>query len=267
MRPEKNREVRVGDLVFGNGSFQVIAGPCSIESEEQYRTTSEFVRSCGAQALRGGIYKMRTDPKAFQGLGPKAYPTAHKIKSEVQMPLFSEVTDPRQIPALGEIVDCFQVGARNMHNYELLKELGRQPRPVLLKRNFSATLLEWVKAAEYIELAGNDQIILCERGIRTFESATRNTLDLGAVAYVKTRFGYPVIVDPSHGIGIADLVPRMALAGMAAGADGLIIEVHSSPEEALSDRDQALSFGVFQRLMKQIHELSPHFALERSLRP
>ncbi|MBY0554511.1 3-deoxy-7-phosphoheptulonate synthase [bacterium] len=247
--------VEIGNIQIGGPRFTVIAGPCSIESESQFQTTSLSVKNSGASVLRGGIWKMRTSPKAFQGLGREAFEFIQKIKTQAAMPLISEVTDIRQIEELSSIVDGYQVGARNMHNYSLLKELGRQSKPVLLKRGFSAFIDEWIKAADYVTSGGNSKVILCERGIRTFETATRNTLDLNAVVYAKKHSGLPVIVDPSHAVGIADLVPQLCYASAAAGADGLMVEVHPKPSEALSDGPQALTLEGFESMMKQLEKV------------
>ena len=255
--------VEIGKIQIGGPQFTVIAGPCSIESESQFQQTALSVKKSGASILRGGIWKMRTSQKAFQGLGSDAFDFIKKVKNQVGLPLISEVTDSRQIEELADIVDAYQVGARNMHNYSLLKELGRQNKPVLLKRNFSAFIDEWIKAAEYITGGGNEQVILCERGIRTFETATRNTLDLNAVVYAKKHSGLPVIVDPSHAVGLSDLVPQLCYAAAAAGADGLIVEVHPNPAEALSDGPQALTLEGFDKTMKQLSKVL--FAFDRSL--
>lgn len=255
--------IKIGDFVIGGPDFTVIAGPCSIESEEQFRTTSLGVKKSGAAALRGGIWKMRTSPTAFQGLGSSSFDFIQKVKAEAGMPLVSEVTDIRQIEEIHSFVDAFQVGARNMHNYSLLKELGKQEKPVLLKRNFSAFIDEWLKAADYITAGGNTNVILCERGIRTFETATRNTLDLNAVVYAKKHSSFPVIVDPSHAVGISDLVPQLCYASAAAGADGLIIEVHPNPRVALSDGQQALTLETFDQMMIQLEKVL--FAFDRKL--
>ena len=251
----KTRPVKVGDVWIGGPNFAVIAGPCSIESEQQLSQTALSVKKSGASILRGGIWKMRTSKSSFQGLGQEAYAMIKKVKAETSLPLVSEITDIRQIEEIHHLVDAYQVGARNMHNYSLLKELGRQPKPVLLKRNFSAYIDEWFKSADYILQGGNDQVILCERGIRTFETATRNTLDLNAVVYAKKHSQLPVIVDPSHAVGIAELVPQLCYASAAAGADGLIIEVHPKPSEALSDGPQALTFESFEKTMKQLEKV------------
>ena len=236
-------------VVVGGREIVVIAGPCSIESEAHLRDTAFAVAERGASLLRGGVFKMRTSPESFQGLGRPAFEFLGRVKTDSKLPLVSEITDPRQIEMMLETVDVFQVGSRNMYNYELLKELGRIGRPVILKRAFAATIDEWIHAAEYIVRGGNDQVILCERGIRTFETATRNTLDLNAVAWIKAHTDFAVIVDPSHGTGRRELVAPMALAGIAAGADGVICEVHPRPDEALSDSFQALDYKAFGELV------------------
>lgn len=255
--------VELGKIQIGGPKFTVIAGPCSIESEAQFQQTAQAVKRAGASVLRGGIWKMRTSQKAFQGLGASSFDFIKKIKAEVDLPLISEVTDIRQIEEVAGLVDAYQVGARNMHNYSLLKELGRQPKPVLLKRNFSAFIDEWIKAADYVTSGGNTQVILCERGIRTFETATRNTLDLNAVVYAKKHSGLPVIVDPSHAVGISSLVPQLCYAAAAAGADGIMVEVHPKPAEALSDGAQSLTIESFETTMKQLEKVL--FAFDRGL--
>ncbi len=247
-----NQIVNIGPLSIGNSNFAVIAGPCSIESESQFIPTAQYVIDQGASMVRGGIYKMRTQPDSFQGLGDQAIALVKKMKEQVKAPFIAEITDPRQIETLLPAVDCFQVGSRNMYNYELLKELGAQKLPVLLKRGFSALVKEWVKAADYIASQGNENVILCERGIRAFEGPMRNVLDLSAVAYLKEHHDFPVIVDPSHGTGRPELIPAMSKAAIACGADGIIVEVHPNPEEALSDGFQALTYDAFASLMDQI---------------
>ncbi|MCB0378473.1 MAG: 3-deoxy-7-phosphoheptulonate synthase [Bdellovibrionales bacterium] len=246
------RTVNIGPVSVGPSSFAVIAGPCSIESAEQFLPTAEFVQQQGASIVRGGIFKMRTEPGTFQGLGEKAFELVRRMKDQVKAPFIAEVTDPRQIDTLMPIVDCFQVGSRNMYNYELLKELGQYKVPVLLKRGFSALIKEWLKAADYLIKGGNENVILCERGIRAFEGPLRNTLDLASVAYLKQTQELPIFVDPSHGTGRPDLIPAMARAAIAAGADGIMVEVHPDPSKALSDGFQALNFDDFQALMDQI---------------
>lgn len=248
---------------FGNGSVVVMAGPCSIESREVFLETAQSVKAAGSCFLRGGIYKMRTAPGSFQGLGPSAFGFVNEVKKEVGLPLVSEVTDPRQISDLADSIEMFQVGSRNMYNYELLKELGTLRKPVLLKRAFAATVDEWIKAADYILRGGNSDVLLCERGIRTFETTTRNTLDLNSVAYLKAHTSFPVIVDPSHGTGRPELILPMSLAALGAGADGLIIETHPRPKEALSDAHQALSFDQFAEITSKVEKVA--MALGRKL--
>ncbi|HRK09338.1 MAG TPA: 3-deoxy-7-phosphoheptulonate synthase [Pseudobdellovibrionaceae bacterium] len=246
--PASTLSVRVGRWVFGGRDIPVIAGPCSIESEAHLRETARGVRQAGASLLRGGVYKMRTSPESFQGLGEPAFQFLSQVKRDLEMPLVSEITDPRQLPLMIDVVDMFQVGSRNMYNYELLKELGQARKPVLLKRAFAATVDEWLKAADYV-LKGHDQVVLCERGIRTFEPSSRNTLDLNSVAYLKAHAQLPVIVDPSHGTGRPELIAPLAAAAIAAGADGLIVEVHPRPLEAKSDAFQAIDFAQFTALI------------------
>lgn len=251
----KTQPISFGPYPVGGDDFVVIAGPCSIESKQQFLSTAEAVKASGAVMLRGGMFKLRTDPKTFQGLGQDAYSIAREVKQQVAMPFVSEVTDVREIEAMIDIVDVFQVGSRNMHNYALLKELGGCGKPVLLKRGFSALIKEWILAAEYIVKHGNPQVVLCERGIRTFETATRNTFDLNAIAYVKQHTHLPIIADPSHATGATNLVTPMALAAAAAGADGIIVEVHPRPAEALSDGFQALTFQDFNTLMHRLEKV------------
>lgn len=247
--------VNVGGFDIGGPQFTVIAGPCSIESFDQFLETAKGVKASGAHILRGGIWKMRTSSKAFQGLGSSSFDFIKAVCKETNMTLMSEVTDARQIEEIYDIVSCFQVGSRNMHNYSLLKELGMQKKPVMLKRGFAALIEEWVKAAEYITVGGNPNVILCERGIRTFETATRNTLDINAVAYAKRNTHLPVIVDPSHAVGIRALVPDLAYAAAAVGADGIIVEVHPRPAEALSDGMQALTLNDFKVMMNKLERI------------
>lgn len=247
--------VKVGSVQIGGPDFVVIAGPCSIESYDQLKATAFGVRKQGAQLLRGGIWKIRTNSESFQGLGKDSFEMIKKVLSETQMQLVSEVTDPRHIEQLDDVVGMYQVGSRNMHNTSLLKELGMSRKPILLKRGFASLIDEWIKAADYLRKGGNDQIILCERGIRTFETATRNTLDLNAVIYLKKRTNLPVIVDPSHAVGIRDLVADAALAAAAAGADGLIVEVHPQPEKALSDGMQTLNLEEFAAMMTKLRKI------------
>lgn len=250
------------ELKIGGNHFCVIAGPCSIESEQQFLSTAQHIQQQGAQILRGGVYKMRTNKDSFQGLGPKAYEIVALARKQFQMPFIAEVTDPRQIADLYPLVDMFQVGSRNMYNYEMLKELGKQDKPVMLKRGFSATMDEWLNAADYIN-ENNANVILCERGIRGFDNKTRNILDLASVAYIKQNTDYTVIVDPSHGTGVRALIKPMALAAAAAGADGIMLEVHPEPAKALSDAFQALSFQDFSDIMQDLKKVL--FALDKKL--
>ena len=247
-----SKKIPVGPGFIGGEAFSVIAGPCSVESYAQLSEIAQGVKEAGACMLRGGIYKMRTRPDSFQGLGRDAFEIAKQIRRETGLAMVSEVTDPSQIELLVDVVDVLQVGARNMHNTELLKALGKAGKPILLKRGLSAYLDELLSAAEYIVRSGNDQVILSVRGVRSFEPATRNTLDLAAVPYLKSRSRLPVLVDPSHGTGVSLLVPSMCLAAAAAGADGLLIEVHDRPEVAVSDGFQALDLKTFGAMMKSL---------------
>ena len=248
----KTKTVKIGSTLIGGSHFAVFAGPCSIESEKQAFETAEYVKSKGACVIRGGVYKLRTSPNSFQGLGEKAFSIVKKIRTELNVPFVTEVTDPRQIPDLAGVVDAFQVGSRNMHNYELLKELGQTKTPIILKRGFCATVDEWLKAADYLVQGGNEDIVFCERGIRSFETVTRNTFDINAIVYIKQRTEFPIIADPSHGTGISDFVTPVALAAASAGADGVMVEVHPEPSKALSDGFQALDFENFDQMMTQL---------------
>lgn len=259
----KFKAVKVGSSTLGGGPFSVWAGPCSIESLEQFTRTARTVKSFGASGLRGGLYKLRTDPTSFQGMGREAYEVVKAVKLETGMPFVSEVTDPRQISDMLDVVDAFQVGSRNMHNYALLKELGQVKKPILLKRGLAATFKEWMLACDYLVKGGNEEVILCERGIRTFETSTRNTFDINAIALAKLETPFPILADPSHGTGRADLVIPVALAAAAAGADGLLIEVHPEPAKALSDGYQSLDFKQFESLMDKLPKLLG--ALDRKL--
>lgn len=250
--PRRGHIVSVGPAQFGSGAFSVIAGPCAIESEAQFEETGRAVKDLGAVLLRGGIWKMRTSHKTFQGLGSSSFDFVRQVLTRLNMKLVTEVTDPRQIEQIDDFVSMYQVGARNMFNYSLLKELGKTQKPILLKRSFAALIEEWFKAADYVVASGNDKVVLCERGIRTFETATRFTFDLNAVLVAKSQTSFPVVVDPSHAVGIREYVPKIALAAAAVGADGIIVEVHPRPAEALSDGKQALTVEDFRVMMKQI---------------
>ena len=256
----KIKTIPIGTHTIKENSFTLLAGPCSVESEQQFQTVAKFIKEEGAHGLRGGVFKLRTNPKDFQGLGAKAFPFIKKIKSQLNIPFITEITDPRQIDDFEDFVDIYQVGTRNMFNYALLKELGESTKkPILLKRNFSARIQEWLLAADYIIRGGNDQIILCERGLRNFETQFRNTLDFNAVAFLKKETHFPVFIDPSHGAGDQSLVIPLAQGAVAVGADGLLIEVHDQPEKAFSDGAQSLNFKQFSELMKALKKILPLF--------
>ena len=255
--------VEVGGARIGGGAFMMLAGPCSVENEAQICGVAESVKQSGANVLRGGAFKPRTSPYAFQGLHEEGIRLLLEAKKRTGLPLISEIMDIAHLP-LFEQVDIIQVGARNMQNFELLKELGQIRKPILLKRGLANTVQELLMSAEYIMAGGNEQVILCERGIRTFETATRNTLDLSAVAVLHRLTHLPVVVDPSHATGDSALVPPMALAAVAAGADGLIIEVHNDPPHALCDGKQSLTPEQFDDLAKALRALLPFSAKELS---
>jgi 3-deoxy-7-phosphoheptulonate synthase len=258
-----SKTVKVGSVSVGGGPFAVWAGPCSVESKQQFTETAQWAKKWGAVGLRGGLFKLRTDPNSFQGLGTEAYDIARAVKKETGLAFASEITDPRQISDFMDVVDAFQVGSRNMHNYALLKELGQVKRPIILKRGFAATFKEWMLAADYLVKFGNEDIILVERGIRTFETATRNTFDINAIALAKKEAPFPILADPSHGTGLSALVTPVALAAAAAGADGLLVEIHPDPKHAKSDGYQSLDFAQFEKLMQQLSKLLP--ALDRKM--
>jgi 3-deoxy-7-phosphoheptulonate synthase len=249
--------VELGGVKVGGPEVIVMAGPCSVETREQVGTVARAVLAAGARVLRGGAFKPRTSPYSFQGHGEEALRWMREVADELGLAIVSEVMDLRTIDMMLRYVDCLQVGARNMQNFDLLKELGRVRRPVLLKRGMSATIEEWLLSAEYLLAGGNQQVILCERGIRTFENATRNTLDISAIPVVKKRSHLPILVDPSHGTGRRDKVIPMARAAIAAGADGLLIEVHDNPEKALSDGAQSLYPHQFETLMGELRVIAP----------
>lgn len=246
--------VRVDSICIGEG-FTVIAGPCSVESEEQTIETARAVKESGADALRGGAFKPRSSPYAFQGLGLKGLKILKRAKEETGLPIVTEVVDSRDIAWTCEYADMLQIGTRNMQNYSLLKEVGKTDKPVLLKRGMNSTIEEWLNCAEYILNEGNPNVVLCERGIRTFETYTRNTLDLSAIPVIREITHLPIIVDPSHAVGKVSLVSQMCLAAVAAGADGIIVEVHIRPDEALSDKDQTMNPGQFSEMIKKVRPL------------
>lgn len=247
--------ITLGELQVGDGGLTVMAGPCAVEDEESLYAAAEAVKGAGAQVLRGGAYKPRSSPKAFQGLGLPGLAMLNRVAKAVGLYMITEVLDTRHVEGVAQYADILQIGSRNMQNTALLKEVGTCKKPVMLKRGMSSTVEEWLQAAEYILDAGNPNVILCERGIRTFETATRNTLDLSAVSLLKEITGLPVVVDPSHGTGRRSLVAPMSRAAVAAGADGLIIEVHPCPEQASCDGPQSLIPAEFHSLMGQVRRV------------
>jgi 3-deoxy-7-phosphoheptulonate synthase len=255
--------VTVGDVRIGGDEVIVIAGPCSAETEAQVQASAAAARRAGARILRGGAFKPRSSPYSFQGLGEPGLVMLRAAADAQGMKLISEVMDISQIPLIDQYCDIFQVGARNMQNFTLLRELGRTRKPVLLKRGIAATIEEWLLSAEYILAGGNPDVILCERGIRTFETATRNTFDISAIPVVQKLSHLPIIADPSHGAGRRDMVAQLARAAVAAGADGLIIEVHNDPDHALSDGAQSMFPDQFDSLMGELRIIAP--AIGRSI--
>ncbi len=257
-----SREWKTEDTVFEVNGVQIgrervmIAGPCAVENQEQIYTITEFLSKLGIRFLRGGAYKPRTSPYSFQGLKTEGLILLREAADKYGMAVVSEIMSEDKIPELLEYANILQVGTRNMQNYTLLRALGKAGKPILLKRGMSSTIEEWLLAAEYIVSSGNERVILCERGIRTFENATRNTLDIAAIPLVKSLSHLPVILDPSQGTGIRDLVPAVSKAAIAAGADGLIIEVHNQPKEALSDGDQSLYLDQFADMLPELEEIA-----------
>ena len=255
--PEHRSTVTVGNIVIGQ-DFCVMAGPCSVETEEQTIETAKIVAAMGGNILRGGAFKPRTSPYSFQGLGLEGLKILAKAREVTGLPVVTEVLDTRDVAWVSEYADMLQVGARNIQNFALLKEVGKARKPVLLKRGMHSTIEEWLYSAEYILSEGNPNVVLCERGIRTFETYTRNTVDLNAVAAVKTLTHLPVIVDPTHGTGRRELIEPLAIAATAVGADGIMVEVHWQPDEALCDKDQALPPEAFAELMRKVRSVSAH---------
>jgi 3-deoxy-7-phosphoheptulonate synthase len=255
--------ITIDDVRVGGDEVIVMAGPCSAENEAQVHASAAAVKRAGAKVLRGGAFKPRSSPYSFQGLGEEGLRLLRSAANAHNLKLISEVMDASQIEVVGRYADIFQVGARNMQNFTLLRELGHARKPVLLKRGLSATIEEWLMSAEYILSGGNKDVILCERGIRTFETATRNTFDISAIAVVKKLSHLPIVADPSHGAGRRDMVAQLARAAVAAGADGLIIEVHNDPDHALSDGAQSMFPGQFDRLMAELRIIAP--AIGRSI--
>ena len=256
--------VKVRDVTFGDGDFAIIAGPCSVEDLDMLLKTASWIKANGAVMLRGGAFKPRTSPYAFQGLKEEGLQYLKQASAETGLPVVSELMDPRDLELVYEFVDMFQIGSRNMQNFSLLKEVGKADKPVLLKRGMAATIEDFLMAAEYIASEGNDNIVLCERGIRTFENYTRNTLDITAVPILKDLCRLPVIVDPSHGTGRRNLILPMSLASMAAGADGVMIEVHPCPENAFSDGEQSLGLQDFKEIAERLKTTKECFSDVRS---
>ncbi len=254
VKPEDSL-IPVGDAVIGKGSFTMIAGPCAIESEKQAMTTAQVVREAGAQIFRGGAFKSRTSPYSFQGLGEEGLKILAKIRKETGMPVVTEVMDYENFDLVEEYADMIQIGTRNMQNFSLLRRAGKAKKPVMLKRGMAATIDEWLMAAEYILEGGNTKVILCERGVRTFVHHSRNTLDLSAVPFVRSESHLPVVVDPSHAAGRRDQVIPLSRAAVAVGADGLMVEVHHSPEDALSDGAQSLYPEQFKQLCENTRSI------------
>jgi 3-deoxy-7-phosphoheptulonate synthase len=250
-----NSLIKVGGQMIGNGQVQIIAGPCAVEGRSKFLEVAHAVKESGATMLRGGAFKPRTSPYAFQGLEHEGLEILAEARQITGLPVVTEIMDPRLVNEVADYVDILQVGARNMQNFFLLRELGKIQRPILLKRGPSATIEEWIMAAEYIISSGNEQVIMCERGIRSFENYTRNTLDLSAVPLIKQLTHLPIIVDPSHGTGKWKLVEPMALAAIGAGADGVMVEVHQNPSEALSDGPQSLTPENFARLVTRVNKM------------
>ncbi len=247
-------KIQVGNKMISEEPI-FFAGPCSVEDIDTMRKIAKELKELGVDVLRGGAFKPRTSPYDFQGLKEEGLEILKAIKQEFQMIISTEILDVRDLEKAKDVVDIIQIGSRNMYNYVLLEEAGKLGKPIILKRGFSATVNEWVSAAEYILNVGNDQVILCERGIRTFETTTRNTLDLNSVAYLKKNSRLPVIVDPSHGTGVRDLVKPMALAGVMAGADGLLIETHIDPDKASSDGHQTIDIKTLSEIMKNTNDI------------
>ena len=260
---KENTVIDVRGIRIGGSRIQIIAGPCAVENRGMLLNVAESVAKAGANFLRGGAFKPRTSPYSFQGLGEEALKYLSEAREKTGLPVVTELMDPRDIDLMEKYVDIIQIGARNMQNFRLLQEVGNMDKPIILKRGFSATVLEFLMSAEYVVSQGNDQVILCERGIRTFETGTRNTLDISAIPAIKELSHLPVIVDPSHAVGKWNLVEPMSRAAIAAGADGLMIEVHPSPQDALSDGPQPLKPEKFQKLTEDLREIAG--AIGRSL--
>lgn len=251
--------VKIKDIEIGGKKKVIFSGPCSVEDYDTMMKIGKALKESGVHVLRGGAFKPRTSPYDFQGLKYEGVKILHQVGKEYNMPIVTEIMDARDIEKSIEYIDMIQVGSRNMYNYSLLKELGKCKLPILLKRGMSATLNEWLNAAEYIMSEGNNNVVLCERGIRTFETYTRNTLDLNIVAVIKDKYRIPIIVDPSHGTGRRELVEPMSMASIASGADGLIIESHINPDEALSDAKQTVSIDTIKSIISKVNKLEEIF--------
>jgi len=253
---KENTVIKIGNVTIGSNEIVTIAGPCAVESEKQIMTIAKIVKDAGAKILRGGAFKPRTSPYSFQGIGEEGLKLLRKAGDEFGLVVITEVMDPGRIELIYKYTDIFQLGSRNMQNFPLLRELGKVDKPVMIKRGMSATIDEWLMAAEYILTSGNENVMVCERGIRTFETSTRNTFDLSAVPVIHQRSHLPIIADPSHATGIRDKVIPMARAAVAAGTDGLMIEVHNDPSSAMSDGPQALLPEQFKELMTQVRKIA-----------
>ena len=267
-RPGERRQVAIGDsgVVVGDGAFLVIAGPCSVESREGIARIADSIAASGAGMLRGGAWKPRTSPRSFQGLGADGLAMLAAARAQSGLPVVTEVLDPRDAELAAEVADVLQVGSRNMSNGALLRELARTGRPILLKRGFGATIQDLLDAADYVLAEGNEDVLLVERGIRTFEPATRFTLDISAVPVLRERTHLPILVDPSHPAGVARWVPDLALAAAAVGADGIMVEVHDAPETALSDGEQSLDLDQFRELVVSLDRILDAVGSRRSIR-
>ncbi len=253
---KENTVIKIGDVILGSNEIVTIAGPCAVESEKQIMTIAEIVKDAGAKILRGGAFKPRTSPYSFQGMGEEGLKLLRKAGDEFDLAVITEVMDPGRIDLIYKYTDIFQLGSRNMQNFPLLRELSKVDKPVMIKRGMSATIDEWLMAAEYILASGNERVMVCERGIRTFETSTRNTFDLSAIPVIHQRSHLPIIADPSHATGIRDKVIPMALAAVAAGTDGLMVEVHHDPSSAMSDGPQSLLPEQFKDLMSQVRKIA-----------
>jgi 3-deoxy-7-phosphoheptulonate synthase len=253
---KENTVIKIGDVILGSSDIVTIAGPCAVESEKQIMTIAKAVKDAGAKILRGGAFKPRTSPYSFQGMGEEGLKLLRKAGDEFGLAVITEVMDPTRIDLIYQYTDIFQLGSRNMQNFPLLRELGEVDKPVMIKRGMSATIDEWLMAAEYILASGNENVMVCERGIRTFETSTRNTFDLSAIPVIHQRSHLPVIADPSHATGIRDKVIPMARAAVAAGTDGLMVEVHHDPSSAMSDGPQSLLPEQFKELMSQVRQIA-----------